>query len=114
MDERRDDRRHHLIYYLRVWDVEEGELLGHLADLTTGGFLLVGDRPLEVGREFALEIQWDDDDGVPREIRLRAVSRWSNNDVNPEFYDTGFQLVDAANDLLFPLQDLISDMGFND
>ena len=114
MDERRDDKRHHLIYYLRVWDVEAGEPLGHLADLTTGGFMLVSDRPVEVGRVFALEVQWEDDRGAPQEVRLRAVSRWSSNDVNPELFDTGFQLVDTSVDVLFPLQDLITDLSFND
>ena len=113
MSERRDDKRHNLIYYLRVWDVEEGELLGHLADLTTGGFMLVSEQPVEVGKEYALEVQWEDE-GEPREIRLRAQSRWSNNDANPAFYDTGFRLVDTATDALFPIEDLIADMSFQD
>ena len=114
IDERRDDKRRNMIYYLRVWDVEEGELLGHLADLTTGGFMLVSDRPVAVDKIFALEVQWEDSTGVPREIRLRAQSRWSSADVNPELFDTGFQFVETAPDVLFPIEDLIADNSFND
>ena len=45
--EKRQLERRHLLYYLRMWDASHNKLLGHLADVSTEGFLLVGEEKIE-------------------------------------------------------------------
>jgi len=113
-DERRVVKRRHLIYYLRVWDVGSGDLIGHLADVTTEGIMVVSPQAIPKGREYTLELRWQGEGGSEEAMRFRAESRWSHNDVNPDFYDTGFLLLDESPTLLNHIADIIEDLGFND
>lgn len=113
-DDRRAMRRRHLIFYLRVWDVNSGEMLGHIVDLNTEGLMLISEKPIEVGKIFELEMRWQNSEGEAEQIRFDAQSRWSNNDVNDDFYDTGFQLIAPSETVLAPIQTVISQYGFAD
>ena len=113
-DERRAMRRRHLIFYLRVWDVNSGEMLGHIVDLNTEGLMLISEKPIETGKTFELEMRWKNSEGESEQIRFDAQSRWSNNDVNDDFYDTGFQLIAPSETVLAPIQSVISQYGFAD
>jgi len=113
-DERRAILRRHLIYYLRVWDTATDTLLGHIVDINTDGLMLISERKIDTGKPFDLEIRWQDMDGNPAKIRFAAVSRWSNNDVNSAFFDTGFQLVEPSEEILEPIRKMISQYGFGD
>jgi hypothetical protein len=113
-DERRAILRRHLIYYLRVWDTATDQLLGHIVDINTDGLMLISEQPIDTGKPFDLEIRWQDMEGAPETIRFSALSRWSNNDVNSAFYDTGFQLVDPSEEILEPIRQMIRQYGFGD
>ncbi len=112
--ERRRRQRRHLIFYLRVYDRENGGVLGFLGDISLDGAMLVSEEPIPVGRAYQLEIVWQDENGRKRRIAFRAVSRWCNNDVNPNFYDTGFQFSDTAPEALTSIRDVIEELGFAD
>ncbi len=113
-DDRRAIHRRHLIYYLRVWDTATNNQLGHLVDINTDGLMLISEKPIETGKRFNLEIRWQNMEGEPDAIRFQAMSRWSNNDVNKDFYDTGFQLVDPTEETLDPIRDMIQQYGFGE
>ena len=113
-DERRAFLRRHLIYYLRVWDTATDKQIGHVVDINIDGLMLISEKPIETGKEFELEIRSHDMEGAPNIIRFRAVSRWSNNDVNNAFYDTGFQLIDPTEEILDPIRDMIQQYVFGD
>ena len=49
MDDQRKLKRRHLIYYLRVFDAESGDVLGHIIDIHTEGFLLISEHPIPTG-----------------------------------------------------------------
>ncbi|WP_321528522.1 PilZ domain-containing protein [Sedimenticola selenatireducens] len=113
-DERRAILRRHLIYYLRVWDTATDKLLGHIVDINTDGLMLISEKQIETGKPFELEIRWQDMEGNPERIRFSAVSRWSNNDINSAFFDTGFQLVDPSEEILEPIRKMIHQYGFGE
>ncbi|WP_037375793.1 PilZ domain-containing protein [Sedimenticola selenatireducens] len=113
-DERRAILRRHLIYYLRVWDTATDKLLGHIVDINTDGLMLISEKQIETGKSFELEIRWQDMEGNPERIRFSAVSRWSNNDINSAFFDTGFQLVDPSEEILEPIRKMIHQYGFGE
>ncbi len=112
--ERRAILRRHLIYYLRVWDQDSGKLLGHVVDLTTDGLMLISEQPIAVGEVMDLEIRWQTPEGEPLTIRFKAQSRWSSNDANPDFFDTGFKLLDGSEEVLNPIREVIRKYSFQE
>jgi hypothetical protein len=111
---RRSIRRRHLIYYLRVWDLESGAVLGHIVDITTEGIMLFSDRPIDPGRTYHLAIRWNNAEGGEEKIQFQAESRWSRPDINDAFYDTGFRIIGGSMDVFVPILDLIDEYGFSD
>ncbi len=111
-DDRRTIKRRHLIYYLRVWDLKTDRLLGHIVDINTGGFMLISEQQIEPDQTFELEIHWNTSDDTEIRIQFQAMSRWGSNDVNPAFFDTGFELIGQAEDVLEPIREMIEEYGF--
>ncbi|PLY12346.1 MAG: PilZ domain-containing protein [Sedimenticola sp.] len=112
--DRRRVLRRHLIYYLRVWDLQSDEMIGHIVDITTTGLMLISEQPIELNRKYELEVRWHDPESGPRKLRFNAESRWCSNDINSAFYDTGFKLLDRSMDVLEPIEEMINEYGFND
>jgi len=111
-DDRRTIKRRHLIYYLRVWDLKTEQLLGHIVDINTGGFMLISEKQIEPDQTFELEIRWNTPDKEELRIQFQAISRWSTNDVNPAFFDSGFELIGAVEEVLEPIREMITEYGF--
>jgi hypothetical protein len=88
--------RRHLIYYLRVYDIDTGDLLGNLVDISTRGIMLVSETPIAINTTFAMRMMLPETLEGSREVEFRGVSRWCRNDVNMHFYDTGFELIDPT------------------
>ncbi len=114
MAQERKLKRRHLIYYLRIYDRLTGELLGHLADITTDGMMLMSERPIDLEKSFQLEMTLPEEVTGNRKIVFRAKSLWSKKDINPDFYDTGFEIEDINEDDVALLKVLIDQFGFFD
>ncbi|OGR06007.1 MAG: hypothetical protein A2511_04245 [Deltaproteobacteria bacterium RIFOXYD12_FULL_50_9] len=114
-EENRVLKRRHLIFYLEVYDDQSGELVGHVVDVTTKGIKLVSKNPIPDGKLFRLRMALPEGYFAERELRFAAQSLWSDNDINPDFYDTGFALQDAMDPKTAEvLATLINQLGFND
>jgi hypothetical protein len=112
MNEARALKRHHLIYYLEVYNQDDGELVGHLVDINTRGIKLVSRQPVPILRTYHLRMMLPEELYKEREITFSARSLWSSNDVNRDYYDTGFEtsLDSLAQEII---NDLIKRLGFN-
>ncbi|MDG4475560.1 PilZ domain-containing protein [Thiovibrio frasassiensis] len=113
-DETRSLKRRHLVYYLEVYDDDANELLGHLVDLTTSGLKLVSKQRIPTNRNYRLRMMLPEGYFSQKDLYFEAKSMWSSNDINPDFYDTGFaapELAPAAQDII---RDLVSQISFND
>ncbi|HSR37239.1 MAG TPA: PilZ domain-containing protein [Desulfurivibrionaceae bacterium] len=113
-EESRGLQRRHLIYYLEIHDDVTGKLLGHLVDITTEGIKLVSKEPIERGKTFRLRMQLPEDYFDEKMLRFEAKSLWSSNDVNPEFYDTGFSTSGMDQRAKEIVAGLVGQFGFND
>jgi hypothetical protein len=113
MPERRSEDRKYLTYFSRVIDRKTGRLVGYMADLTTGGALLIADRELPTGT--VLHLRMDLPDGFADKSHLNFNARviWSRHDDDPDFYKTGLQLYEIALQDLATIQRVLSDYGFN-
>jgi hypothetical protein len=107
--ERRALKRWHLIFYLRVFDEESAAVLGHIVDISESGMMLVSDDPIPVCKDFHVWVDVPSETGPRQRIQLKVRSLWSHNDINPDFYDTGFFIKDASADTVDKLTQLIED-----
>ena len=113
-EEARSLKRRHLIYYLEVHDEDTSELLGHLVDITTEGLKLVSKEPIDKGRLFHMRMTLPEGYFEDKELFFTAESLWSSNDVNPDFYDTGFAVPDLNSRAREIIVDLVNQLSFND
>ncbi len=113
-DELRVLKRRHLVYYLEVYDDVRNVLLGHLVDLTTKGIKLVSKEPVPVDQEYTLRMVLPEGYFAEKVISFAAKSMWSSNDINPDFFDTGFEVEELPIDARKIILSLIHQLGFND
>lgn len=112
----RETPRRHLIFYLRVYNSDTGDLIGFLGDISTKGIMVVSETPVVTDKVYNLSLHLNpsNDRRKERILRFDARSIWSKNDINPDFYDTGFEYVNKKDDVVEEIQKLIEDVGFND
>ena len=114
MDERRNLKRRHLIYYLRVFNDKTNEVIGHVIDIHTDGHLLISDKPLPTNQTFRLRMVLPTEINRHQEITFDAQSVWSRRDNIPDFYNTGFKFIDLAPQYVETIRQLIHLFGLQD
>jgi hypothetical protein len=114
MPERRGLKRRHLLYYLRVFDQSTGRQIGHLVDITKEGMMVMSERPIRPGRTLSLRMMLPEEVSKEAAVEFEATSLWTGQDINPEFYDTGFKVTNITRRQLAMLETLIEDYGFRD
>ena len=110
--EKRQLKRWYLVMYLRVFNEDTGELLGHVVDINKHGIRLVSDKPIPPNQTFRLWVDVPKENAPRQRIHLEAESLWCGQDVNPDYYDTGFRLQNISTQALLQLQLLIEEFKF--
>jgi len=110
--EPRQCRRRHLIYYLQVFDHENGAALGRVVDITHQGIKLVSREEIPCGTTFRLRMALPKSYSSHGQIVFDATSVWSGRDVKPNFFATGFTAPDMPPHARDLIADLIKRMGF--
>lgn len=108
----RRNQRWYLVMYLRVFDEDTGELLGHVVDINKEGIRLVSDKPIPLNQTFRLWVDVPKENAPRQRIHLEVESLWSQPDVNPDFYATGFRIHNTGTQTLVQLQLLIEEFKF--
>lgn len=111
MAQKRELERKALVYYLKIFEQDSDELLGRLGDITEKGFLLISDKGLPVEKEFDLRMKLPDTFPDEDEIEFTAESVWSQKDVNPDFYATGFKITGISAEAKQTISELIDLIG---
>ncbi len=112
--EKRQIRRQHLVFYLRVFDGMSSRVVGHLIDLSPKGLMLLSDDPIAVNEEYRLRMRLPQDIIGRDDVVFSAVSRWCHPDDNPDFHVTGFKIHDLAGETEKTITSLIEEFGFAD
>lgn len=90
--EKRIQDRMSLYYYLKVHDAKDQTLIGHMVDFNTSGIRLLSEKPFEPGHKIKMSM------ALPEEIRgkttleFEAVCRHSTRALNPDHFESGFQI----------------------
>jgi hypothetical protein len=114
MSDRRKLKRVHLIFYLRVFQDDSRVPLGHLVDITKEGLMLISEEQLELDKEYHLRMDLPQEINGSTVVHFRAISKWCTPDVNPSFYNTGFQLENVDEDHIRIIRNLITRFRFKD
>ncbi len=112
--EERTLKRRHLIYYLEVFNDESDEILGHVVDITTKGIKLVSKKHIETKKNYTLRMVLPEEHFKGSSITFDAISMWSDRDVNPDFFVTGFQTSELDKKATNTIKKLVVLLGFND
>lgn len=112
--EGRHQERKQIIYYLRVFDAESGALLGHVADLSTRGFMVTSERQLKKGKTMLLRIELPTSMKAPQQLELKARVKWSRPDANSSFFNTGLGLLHLSRSDEKILSDLIQNFLYQE
>lgn len=110
--EKRQLKRVHLIYYLRIFDSNTGDNIGHLVDITTQGIMIISEEAIPLGKDFSLKMQLPSTITGREEIQFRARSLWCKKDFNPDFYVSGYQIKEISPQEVKTITALINAYGF--
>jgi Tfp pilus assembly protein PilZ len=114
MEERRRLHRRHILFYSRVFDRKTGVFLGYLGNMNEGGLMIISENPIEVGENFLLRIDLPEDIFSTTVLNFEAKSVWCRLDVDPNFQNTGFQLMDITEEGKEIIAQIVDDYGFRD
>ncbi len=93
--ERRQLSRRIFSYYMCVTDEATGKLLGHLSDISVGGFKLDSIKPVPVNADFRLRVEQTGQISNKSYITFTARAKWCGTDAfDPNIYNVGFQITD--------------------
>lgn len=97
MPERRKVKRRNFSYYMRMMDDRSGALVGHLTEISTGGFKLDSQKAIAVNQDFNFRIELTSEIANKTFMVFSARSRWCEHDhIDPTSYNVGFQIINIT------------------
>jgi hypothetical protein len=97
MDERRRVERKDFSYYMRLVDNDTQNLVGHLMDISSGGFKLDSQTPIPANKDYRLRMDLTSEVANKPYMVFVARSKWCEVDpLDPFVYNVGFQLVNIS------------------
>ena len=112
MEDRRRLSRRHILFYSRVFDRKSGVFLGYLGNMNEGGLMIISEDPIDINQDFLLRIDLPEDIYSMSVLNFDARSVWCKLDVDPNFYNTGFQLDNVSDESKDIIAQIIDDYGF--
>ena len=114
IEERRKLRRKYLVFFTRLFDQKSGLLLGHLADLTAEGMMIISEKPNDTQVTFDVRMDLPQSVFGKDHIDFQARSVWCKPDIDPTFWNTGFQLMDVQAEELEIIERIIEEYGIRE
>jgi hypothetical protein len=112
--EGRHTQRKQIIYYLRVFEQDTGKLLGYLSDLTTKGFMTIGDKKVKAGKTYRLRMDLPQEMKGAKRIIFKAKALWCKPDANPDFCNTGYRMLNLSKEDTQTIDGLIRDFLYEE
>lgn len=95
--ERRNLSRRKFSYYMKVLDETTGKLIGHLADIGTGGFQVDCNHLITLNVDLRLRVEQLGEITNKSSLIFKARPVWSRQDLfDPNMYNIGFKIIDMT------------------
>lgn len=108
MQERRNLDRKYLMVYSRVFDRATGRILGYLSDLSQKGAMIISDDPMPENANLELRFDLPDPPLFSTDhLNLRARVAWCKPDIDPSFYNIGFEFYEVAEEDKHTIEEMI-------
>ncbi len=108
MHERRRHSRQGTELQLEVFDLNTGQRLGRVVDLSIDGFMLFSDTLLAADAVWQCRLVCQTGQPEVEEIRLGADCLWSRPGADNQHYWAGFHIIDLAEDQAQALESLLA------
>lgn len=95
-EEKRAYERYSVEFYLSVYDPDTDALVGHVVDISLGGLQLLSETPIPAGEECRFRMEVSLESGRQETVEFTAWLIWQSEDLNPGFYNAGFQFIDLS------------------
>ena len=109
--EAREQERHFIGMELPLFDAQSGTLVGHLADLSGKGLMLIGDacptKDIEYDLKMVLPRQ-----GGEEKVFLMTQCRWVRMGEVDDTYESGFLVSDTSPELETQLRNIAQEFDF--
>lgn len=115
MVDRRTEMRRKLAAFTTVRDKRQGTLLGYLGNLTFGGLLVIGEKPLPMGGSITLEMEFPDElpDALTRRMVIDArIARCVPDPENQREFNIGFEFINVEAEHAQIIQSLLERYHF--
>ena len=113
MQERRKISRKYLAIYSRVFDRASGQVLGYLSDLTGEGAMIISDASMVDNRDISLRFDLPDPNLFSVDhLNMEAHIRWCRPDIDPAFYNIGFEFKEMSPEQAKIIDEMISAYEF--
>ncbi|RPI90500.1 MAG: PilZ domain-containing protein [Chloroflexi bacterium] len=97
MPEQRKNDRRDFIYYMQVTDALSKQLIGHLTEISPGGFRLDSRKQIPAGEILRLQIQLASDIAHKDFMVFIARSKWCRRDrEDPNTFNVGFEIINMS------------------
>ena len=107
MQEKRTSPRRQVDKTIEILDINSGEALGSLANISLGGFMLISSSAMPLNQLYQLRIRFPTPIDGETGIDVGAESLWCNDATGPGSYWTGFQIIDISDQGTHLVQRLI-------
>jgi c-di-GMP-binding flagellar brake protein YcgR len=99
-DERRRLLRHFGVsfssYYIDVYDIETGELMGRLEDISGSGMRLFSGHRIFPDQVYSFRMVLPSENEEDTEIRFKARSVWCSHEPDSPFFHIGFSFTNIS------------------
>ena len=114
MENRRKINRRYLLYFVRVYDAATRQQIGNLVDITPRGAMIISQDPIPAGQEIRLRLELTSDVADKPFLEFPSCSIWCHPDLDPTFYNTGFEILELTSEDSGIIQRIIDAFGFRD
>ena len=114
MLERRKYPRKDLLLFANVYDSKSGKIVGTLLNITLEGAMVLSENQIAANDTMELHIKLPENFVQKNELIFTASTRWCGPDINPEFFDVGYQFANVTLEDSQIIQTTIDKYGFKD
>jgi hypothetical protein len=96
---------------IEVVNASSGEPLGRLVNISSGGFMLLGNSVIEPNQLFQLRLVFSQPVNGCEAVKCGAESLWNNSASQASYHWTGFQIIDISDEHIAVLKEFINQHG---
>ena len=114
MQERRKYPRKDLLLFANVYDSKSGHIIGTLLNITLEGAMILSENKIDSDKSMELHIKLPETFVQKKELVFSANTRWCAPDINPEFFDVGYQFANVSEEDRRIILEIIEKYGFKE